>query len=63
MDMNKLIERINFLYNKSQNEGLNDEEKLEQKKLRQQYIEIFKNNFRAQLDGIKRVPSRNTKIN
>ncbi|MBC2582548.1 DUF896 domain-containing protein [Clostridium sp. DJ247] len=63
MDMKKLIERINFLYSKSQNEGLNDEEKLEQKKLRQQYIEIFKNNFRAQLEGIERVPSKNIKMN
>lgn len=59
MDFDKKIERINYLYKKSQNEGLNDEEKLEQKNLRQEYIDAVKKNFRAQLDGIKKVPSEN----
>jgi uncharacterized protein YnzC (UPF0291/DUF896 family) len=63
MDMDKLIGKINFLYNKSQNEGLTEEEKLEQKELRQQYIAIFKGNFKAQLDKVKRVPVEGNKVN
>ncbi|GAA0120786.1 MAG: DUF896 domain-containing protein [Clostridium argentinense] len=59
MDIDKIIERINFLYKKSQNEGLTDEEKVEQQELRQRYIDNVKRNFRAQLEGIKRVPPKN----
>ncbi|WP_291584327.1 MULTISPECIES: DUF896 domain-containing protein [unclassified Clostridium] len=59
MNIDKIIERINFLYKKSQNEGLTDEEKVEQQELRQRYIDNVKRNFRAQLDGIKRVPPKN----
>lgn len=59
MNIDKIIERINFLYKKSQNEGLTDEEKVEQKELRQRYIDNVKRNFRAQLEGIKRVPPKN----
>lgn len=55
IDMEKLIERINFLYKKSKAEGLTNEEKIEQKKLRDQYIEIIKHNFRSQLNTIKKV--------
>lgn len=42
------IERINELAKK---EILTEEEKEEQKKLRQEYIEEYKNNLRAQLDN------------
>ncbi|ARC85109.1 hypothetical protein U732_3888 [Clostridium argentinense CDC 2741] len=59
MNIDKIIERINFLYKKSQNEGLTDEEKVEQQELRQRYIDNVKRNFRAQLDGIERVPPKN----
>lgn len=59
MDIDKIIERINFLYKKSQNEGLTYEEKVEQQELRQRYIDNVKRNFRAQLEGIKRVPPKN----
>ena len=42
------IDRINELAKK---ESLTDEEKEEQKKLRQEYIDEYKNNLRAQLDN------------
>ncbi len=43
------VERINFLAKKSREEGLTEEEKLEQQKLRREYIESVKNNIRAQM--------------
>lgn len=46
------IKRINELYHKSKNEGLTEEEKLEQKTLRQEYIDSFRRNLRGQLDCI-----------
>lgn len=58
MKIEEVIERINFLYKKSQNEGLTEDEKAEQQKLRQRYIDNVKRNFRSQLDGIKRVPGK-----
>lgn len=58
MKIDEVIEKINFLYKKSQNEGLTEEEKIEQQKLRQRYIDNVKRNFRAQLDGIERVPPK-----
>lgn len=47
------IQRINDLYRKSQNEGLTEDEKLEQQLLRQEYLVVFKENFRKQLDSIE----------
>lgn len=47
------IERINFLARKAKTEGLTEKEKAEQKKLRQEYLANFRNNFRTQLDNIK----------
>lgn len=46
------IKRINELYNKAKTEGLTEEEKLEQKVLRQEYIDCFRRNLRGQLDSI-----------
>ena len=46
------IKRINVLYNKAKTEGLTEEEKLEQKELRQEFINDFKRNLRGQLDNI-----------
>lgn len=45
------IDRINFLARKSKAEGLTDEEKLEQDKLRREYIDAYKASLRAQLDN------------
>ena len=46
------IRRINELYHKSKAEGLTEEEKKEQKILRQEYIESFRENLRGQLNNI-----------
>ena len=48
----KLIERINALAKKSKEEGLTEEEKIEQQKLRREYINIIKKNLRAELNSI-----------
>ena len=52
MDMKKLIARINFLYKKSKEEGLTEEEKIEQQKLRREYINIIKGNVKVQLEWV-----------
>ena len=52
MNMDERIKRINELYHKSQNEGLTDEEKLEQTILRQEYVDNIKRNMNAHLDNI-----------
>lgn len=45
------IERINFLAKKAKTEGLTEEEKQEQAKLRREYIDSVVGNLRAQLDN------------
>ena len=50
MTMEETIKRINELYHKSQKEGLSQEEKEEQKKLRQVYIDSVKGNLKGQLE-------------
>ena len=52
MTMQETIDRINALYHKSQNEGLTEEEKVEQKELRQKYILNVRRNLRGQLNNI-----------
>lgn len=47
------LDRINYLAKKAKQYGLTDEEKLEQQKLREEYIEVFRKNFRRQLESIK----------
>ncbi len=47
------INRINFLAKKSKSQGLTGQEKEEQKCLREEYLQAFRQNFRKQLDGIK----------
>lgn len=47
------MERINFLARKSKEEGLSHEEAAEQKKLREEYLKNFRDNFRKQLENIE----------
>jgi uncharacterized protein YnzC (UPF0291/DUF896 family) len=54
MNIDEVIVRINYLYKKSQETGLTDVEKEEQKALRQRYIDNIKKNFRQQLDTIEK---------
>lgn len=49
----QLIERINYLYNKQQKQGLSVEEKEEQTKLRRIYIDTIKSRVRSNLEEIK----------
>ncbi len=44
------IQRINELAKKSREVGLTEEEKLEQKKLRDEYIAAFRGNLKQTLD-------------
>ncbi len=53
--MEKLIERINELANKSKVEELSDEEKEEQANLRKEYIEIFRGNMEEAILNTKLV--------
>ena len=46
------IERINFLAKKQREEGLTDEEKAEQAKLRREYIDKIKKNLRSELNNV-----------
>lgn len=49
----ELIDRINFLSRKSKQEGLTDEEKNEQAKLRKEYLAAFRSNFKKQMESIE----------
>lgn len=50
--MEERIARINALYHKSKGEGLTEEEKAEQAKLRREYIESVCHNLKEQLNNI-----------
>lgn len=50
--IDSLIKRINELYHKSKAEGLTEEEKMEQQKLRQEYVLNIRQNLRGQLSQI-----------
>lgn len=52
MNMNERIARINELYHKSQAEGLSEEEKEEQARLRKEYVANIRANMKSQLDSI-----------
>lgn len=51
MDEQK-IARINELYRKSKNEGLSEEEKEEQAKLRSEYVAAIRQNLRGTLENV-----------
>lgn len=53
MNIDELVARINVLYKKSKEEGLTEDEKVEQETLRRQYIDGFKNSLRGQLQGVE----------
>jgi len=48
----ELIDKINFYANKAKTEGLSEEEKQEQERLRGEYLKHFRKRFRKQLDNI-----------
>lgn len=52
MNMEERIKRINELYHKSQAEGLTEEEKAEQAKLRAEYVANVRANLKAQIENV-----------
>lgn len=46
------IARINELYHKSKSEGLTSDEKIEQAKLRQEYIQAIRADLQSTLDNV-----------
>lgn len=63
MTMEEKIKRINELCHKSQKEGLNEQEKEEQKKLRQEYVASVRANLRGQLNQIDMVEKDGSVVN
>ena len=63
MTMAERIARINELYHKSQAEGLTEEEKEEQARLRKEYVLNVRNNLRSQLDNITIENPDGTQVN
>ena len=55
------IDRINFLARKSKTEGLTEEEKVEQAKLRREYIDSVVGNLRSSLDSTYVVDEKGNK--
>ncbi|SHH00085.1 DUF896 domain-containing protein [Tepidibacter thalassicus] len=47
------IDRINYLARKAKTEGLSEIEKREQQKLRKEYLENFRKDFRRKLESIE----------
>ena len=62
MDEQK-IKRINELARKSKSEGLTEEERKEQKILRQEYIDAVRRNLKSQLDNIDMQEKDGTIVN
>ena len=59
---NELIKRINELSKKSKAEGLTDEEKAEQKALREQYIKEFRQGVKNTLDNVYTLDEKGNKV-
>ncbi|NLY46609.1 MAG: DUF896 domain-containing protein [Tissierella sp.] len=60
--MKELIKRINELANKSKSTGLSEAEKEEQNRLRQQYLDNFRGNFKETLMNVKVVDQMGNNI-
>lgn len=58
----ELIKRINFLSKKSKAEGLTEEEKNEQKLLREQYIKEFRQGVKNTLDNVYTLDEKGNKV-
>jgi len=56
------IDRINYLANKSEKNGLTEEEKQEQKKLRNEYLRNIRKSFTNQLSSITVVDPEGTDV-
>lgn len=56
------IERINALANKSKTKGLTIQEQVEQKKLRDAYIEAFRGGMKNTIEGVKIVDEEGTDV-
>lgn len=52
-EQDKRVARINFLANKEKNEGLTEDEKVEQKQLREDYLKDFREGFRQQVENLR----------
>ena len=52
MEMEKIVERINELYNKKQTVGLTDAENEERTRLFEEYRVLFRQSLRSQLNNI-----------
>lgn len=48
-----LIDRINELANKKKEKGLTEEEQAEQKRLRETYLSLFRENFRSHIEMLQ----------
>ena len=59
----KMIDRINTLHHKAQSVGLTEEEKIEQAKLRKEYIATIKLHRRHPLDNIDIQDADGTRVN
>lgn len=51
MIIQEKIDRINFLARKAKNEGLTEQEALEQKALRAEYVKAFRKSLETQLES------------
>lgn len=61
-EQDKLLKRINELAHKNKNEGLTEEEKVERKKLRDQYLKNFREAFRSRIESTKVIDEKGNDV-